>query len=236
MRMGSVREVKVTFDPATTSFDIPVMIELDPAPFATDKPTEEAAGRVYDVISAMVRRGLRAELVSANLVLGSLAVALEMQPEAPPAELGQGLGGLREIPTTGLPFVSPTAQVEHVIARISALPLERVVDELENLIAAVRRIADDPALPRLLADTASTSDALVPAARQLDPTLRAVTALAVEARTSLAELRVLLDQSRALPQQIDRVLVELTSAARSMRLLTEMLERQPEAILRGKGG
>jgi hypothetical protein len=32
------------------------------------------------------------------------------------------------------------------------------------------------------------------------------------------------------------VLEEFTSAARSMRLLTEMLERQPQAILLGKGG
>jgi hypothetical protein len=36
--------------------------------------------------------------------------------------------------------------------------------------------------------------------------------------------------------QIDRVLEEFTSAARSMRLLAEMLERQPQALLLGKGG
>ena len=33
MRMGAVREVRVTFDPATSTFAIPVVIELDPAPF-----------------------------------------------------------------------------------------------------------------------------------------------------------------------------------------------------------
>jgi paraquat-inducible protein B len=33
MPMGSVREVKVTFDPAHSRFAIPVTIELDPRPF-----------------------------------------------------------------------------------------------------------------------------------------------------------------------------------------------------------
>lgn len=236
MRMGTVREVKVTFDPATSSFDIPVIIELDPAPFAKDELTEKVAGRVYDVIEAMVRHGLRAKLVSENSLLGSLAVALEMQPEAAPAELGQGEGGLRKIPTADSNFEALVPQIEHVIARISALPLERVVAELENLITAARRVVDNPAVPHLLANAASASDALVSAARQLDPTLRSAKALAGQAHVSLAEVQMLLHQSDALPEQIDRLLEEFTSAARSMRLLAEMLERRPEAIVRGKGG
>ena len=39
MRMGAVREVKITFDAATASFNIPVVIELDPAPFTAGEPT-----------------------------------------------------------------------------------------------------------------------------------------------------------------------------------------------------
>ena len=87
MRMGAVREVKVTFDPATSSFAIPVVIELDPAPFITGEANEAAATPVHQAIAAMVRVGLRAELAAANLVPGTLAVALEIRPEAAPAEL-----------------------------------------------------------------------------------------------------------------------------------------------------
>ena len=121
-------------------------------------------------------------------------------------------------------------------ARISALPLERIVRELEGLIAAARRIVEDPAVPHILANLASASDVLVPAARQLDPTLCGATALTDQARESLAEVQELLNQSRALPEQIESVLEELEDAARSLRLLAEMLERQPEALLRGRGG
>jgi paraquat-inducible protein B len=257
MRMGTVREVRVTFNPATANFDIPVVVELDPAPFtagAAAEPTEAAAARVYSVIGAMVRDGLRAEIAAANLFPGALAVALEVRPEAGPAELRQGEGGLPEIPTTGAPLEPLTAKLERMAARVAALPLERTVAELEGLVAAARRLVEDPALPRLLANLAEGSEALAPAAQRLDPTLRAATDLATQARATLAETRVLLEralkeltatvrsirqlaeQSTTLPHELERALKELTATTRSIRQLAEMLERQPEAMLRGKSG
>jgi len=234
MQMGAVREVRITFDPATASFDIPVVIELDPTPFKQGEATEADARRVQDAVAAMVRKGLRAELGAANLIPGGLAVMLELQPEAAPAELRQGEGGLPEIPTTGMPLESLPAQVERVAERVAALPLEQTVAETNGLIAAARRIVEDPALKRLLANLAETSEALAPAAKHLDPALRAAADMATRASAALAATRVLLDQSEALPQQVDRALGEFTDAARSLRLLAEMLERQPQALLRGK--
>ena len=239
MRMGAVRDVRVTFDLATTSFDIPVVIELDPAPFTAGESIEaaaEATKRVHAAIAALVRNGLRAELTAANLFPGALAVALEVRPETAPAELLQGQGGLPEIPTTGAPVEPLAAKLERVAARVSAIPLERTVAELDGLVAAARRLVDDPALLRLLANLAEASEALAPAARRLDPMLRAAADLAAQPRATMAKTQVLLERSRTLPHELDRALGELTNAARSMRLLTEMLERQLEAILRGKGG
>ena len=95
MRMGVVREeVQVTFDSATASFDIPVIIELDPDPFLNGSPIEEAAQPVQSAIGTMVGNGLRAELAAANLFPGALAVALEMRPAAAPAQLQRGEGGV----------------------------------------------------------------------------------------------------------------------------------------------
>jgi paraquat-inducible protein B len=131
MQMGAVREVTITYDAATASFNIPVVIELDPAPFTAGEPTGEAVKRVYGVVEAMVRNGLRAEIVGANLLMGSLAVALEIRPESPPAELRQGHGGPPEIPTVSPPFQPLSARLERVAARISALPLEQIVKQLE---------------------------------------------------------------------------------------------------------
>ena len=183
----------------------------------------------------MVRKGLRAELAPANLIPGELGVMLELQPEAAPAELRHGEGGLLEIPTTGTPFEPLTTKLERVAARVSALPLEQTVAQMNSLIAAARRSVEDPALRRLLTNLAETSEALTPAARRLDPTLRAAADMAARASAALAETRLLLERSEALPQELESALGEFTDSARSLRLLAEMLERQPQALLLGKG-
>ena len=234
MQMGAVREVRITFDPATASFEIPVVIELDPTPFKGEA-TDADANRVQDAVAAMVRKGLRAELAPANLIPGELGVMLELQPEAAPAELRHGEGGLLEIPTTGTPFEPLTTKLERVAARVSDLPLEQTVAQMNSLIAAARRRVEDPALRRLLTNLAETSEALTPAARRLDPTLRAAADMAARASAALAEARLLLERSEALPQELESALVEFTDSARSLRLLADMLERQPQALLLGKG-
>ena len=91
-----------------------------------DRLSRNRRKHVYAVIDAMVRDGLRAEIVGANLLMGSLAVALETEPESAPAELRQGQGGPPEIPAVSLPFEPLSARVQRVAGRVSALPLERV--------------------------------------------------------------------------------------------------------------
>jgi paraquat-inducible protein B len=234
MRMGAVREVRISFDPARASFEIPVVIELDPTPFKGEA-TNADAKRVQDAVAAMVRKGLRAELAPANLFPGELGVMLELQPEAAPAELRHAEGGLLEIPTTGTPFEPLTSKLERVAARVYGLPLEQTVAQMNSLIAAARRRVEDPALRRLLTNLAETSEALTPAARRLDPTLRAAADMAARASAAVADARLLLERSEAVPQELESALVEFADSARSLRLLADMLERQPQALLRGKG-
>jgi paraquat-inducible protein B len=236
MQMGAVREVRITFDPATASFDIPVVIELDPTPFRLVSTSVASPLKgVQDAVAAMVRKGLRADLAPTNLIPGELGVMLELQPEAAPAELRHGEGGLLEIPTTGIPFEPLTTKLERISERVSALPLEQTAAQMNSLIAGARRSIEDPALRRLLTNLAETSEALTPAARRLDPTLRAAADMAARASTAVAEARLLLERSKALPQELDSALTEFTNSARSLRLLADMLERQPQALLRGKG-
>lgn len=234
MQMGAVRDVRITFDPATASFEIPVVIELDPTPFKGEA-TDADANRVQDAVAAMVRKGLRADLAPANLIPGELGVMLELQPQAAPAELRQGEGGLLEIPTTGTPFEPLTTKLDRIAALVSDLPLEQTVAQMNSLIAGARRRVEDPALRRLLTNLAETSEALTPAARRLDPTLRAATDMAARASAALAEARLLLERSEVLPRELYSALGEFTDSARSLRLLAEMLERQPQALLLGKG-
>ena len=234
MRMGSVREVKVTFDAAHARFDIPVTIELDPRPFVAGEPPDVATAKVHEAIAALVRAGLRAELTPANLFTGGLAVALEMRSEAAPVEQQPKNAGPPEIPTTGVAFEPLTARVARLSDRISALPLEQTVRRLDDLIEAARRLVDNPKLVELLRNLAESSESLVPAARQLDPTLQGVQALGHQAREVMTKAQKLIEDAQPVAKETTSLLEQISKTAHSMQLLTDMLERQPEAVLRGK--
>jgi len=77
---------------------------------------------------------------------------------------------------------------------------------------------------------------------EIGPVASSVKSASEEARTTLEEARTALgivgattDGDSRLGSQLLRTLQELGAAARSLRALTDYLERHPEALLQGKG-
>jgi paraquat-inducible protein B len=209
-----VREVRITFDPAAEDFDIPVVVELDPRPFVGGEPGADAPARAEAAVAALVRHGLRARVGTRNLAAGQRLVRLDTAPGEGPAELGRGEGP-PEIPAVSVATASPAAAVDDLLARLSEAPLNRAVGDAAALVAAARRLAEDPGL------------------REAGPRLGA---LAQRAGAVLAETQRLLAASRPLPEETGELLGQLTRATRSLRSLADDLEREPQALLRGKAG
>lgn len=63
---------------------------------------------------------------------------------------------------------------------------------------------------------------------ELDATLK-------EARATLSAIKVSVSKDSPLYYELMRVLKELTGAARSIRLMADYLERNPDALIYGKG-
>jgi len=72
--------------------------------------------------------------------------------------------------------------------------------------------------------------------KNLDATLEGLQLTVTQTQKTLAALEGTLSTDSPLQQQLQGTLEELSAAARSLRLLADYLERNPEAILRGKQG
>jgi paraquat-inducible protein B len=238
MRMGAVREVRVSFDAATEDFDIPVVIELDPAPFVADEPGPAAAERVHAAVAAMVRRGLRAQVGTQNLMSGERLVRLEMVPEAGPAELQRRDGGLPEVPAAATAAEAPAAALDRLLARLAALPIEQVGSDMAQTLVTTRQLVGSPelreAVTRLATLVAKLEEQTGPLMAELDRAARRVAGLAEQGKATMADTNRLLADSRGLPDDLTVLLQELARAARSVRVLAEFLERQPNALIRGR--
>jgi paraquat-inducible protein B len=173
-------------------------------------------GKGLDAAEATLERlmeyGLRAQLRAGNLITGQMYVALEL-PEKPQRNATAGNGRPLEIVTVPGGVDQILNQLAELIQKLNSMPFHDIGRQLNS--------------------TLGSADKLL---------LRLDTELAPEARRTLGEVRATLGSVRgklesgdgSVVQDAQRTFDEVGRAARSLRCLTDYLQRHPEALLRGK--
>ncbi len=188
-------------------------------------------------------KGLRAQLRSGSLVSGQLYVALDFFPNAPKAEIDWTRKPPR-FPTVPAELTELQAMAKRLLAKLDKVPVEEIGNETRQAIAdldrTLRRLEGRtlPEAERSFASfdrTMSRVDAeIVPEARR---TLEELRKAAASAERALANAdRHLLGADAPARQELSDALRETARAARSIRLLADYLEKNPSALIRGKGG
>ena len=131
--VGKVTDVTLEFDPTLERFRIPVMIEIQPERFTA---IEDDAER-REAFDKLVASGLRAQLKSGNLLTGQLIVAFDMFKNAKPAQVVWS-GPVPEIPTVPTPLEEITANVAHLVDRLSRFPIDQIGKELNASLKELR--------------------------------------------------------------------------------------------------
>lgn len=217
--IGEVRSIDFAYVRARHRSSIEVRADLYPERLLS-KRYEGAAPRPSgtDVFERLLQRGLRAQLRQGNLLTGQLYVSLGFGPGRTGAAPASPPGTL-VIPTAPSSFTELQTTVANIARKLEELPLQELTSDvrrtltvLNGTLAGIERIAQN------------TERVLVP-----------------ELAASLGSLRASLEAARALlaadaPTQADlrHALREIARAADAMRLLADTLEREPEALLRGK--
>ncbi len=109
---------------------------------------------------------------------------------------------------------------------------------LKQIRETVARLEDriDAALRDFQKLTANVNDRVDPLATNLNETLTELRDGVQQAKSTLATFESVVEQDSPLQFRLTTALEELAAAARSVRDLTDYLERHPEALLRGKSG
>ncbi|HSM75163.1 MAG TPA: MlaD family protein, partial [Desulfobacterales bacterium] len=87
VEVGHVVDFRLEFDIEKNTFDIPVLIVIQPGRLHA-VGGEDQPGQRLKRIEAFVEKGLRAQLRSGSIVTGQQYVALEFFPDEPPAKVG----------------------------------------------------------------------------------------------------------------------------------------------------
>jgi len=135
VKIGSVTDILLRYDPTDMSVQIPVIIEIEPGRVEVvggipAEPDPKAA------IGQLVERGLRARLQMQSLVTGQLMVELDFHPDTPVKLVG-GKTGYSEIPTIPSPL-------EELSKRIEEVPIEEIFKKLLAAVEGIEEIVNSP--------------------------------------------------------------------------------------------
>ena len=211
--IGEVIEIGLQVDAEQARAEVPVTIAIESRRLGLpDLESEsEAAQKAWNGLAAA---GLRAQLKPASLVTGGLYVNLDFYPDDSTGEIAWSTG-LPRMPTV----LSTFDEMNLLLSSLARLPFERMATDLAESLAALRETmtVTNRLLSRLDSETTS----------ELNATL-------AQTRGTLEALEKMLSSTSPLSAEAHRVLRELGTAARSLRIRTDYLERHPEALLRGK--
>lgn len=214
MPIGRVTDMRLELDPRHKAARIPVTVEIEPERFALgDKDARDA------VIRTLVGMGMRAQLKTGNLFTGQAYVDMDLYPRMAPGRVGTS-GRLPELPTAPSALGGLLASAQRVLARLEEVPMGDISSELRATLDSIRA-------------TLEQMRQLMGAARDLE-ILPAVARTLEQATATLGQAEAALAPDAALRTDMRKLLRELGDAARSLRVLSETLERQPDALLYGK--
>ena len=183
-----------------------------------------SATRLYIVWSS--NAGLRAQLRSGNLLTGQLYVAFDFYPDAvkPKIDWNKDVPELPVVPST---VADLEAKITGIVAKLEKLPLDAIGADLRKVLATTDQTLKDAdkAISRFDADV---TPGLKPTIEEIRRAITSVDAVLEDTDATLV------GKDAPAQQELREALQEITRAARSLRVLTDFLERHPEALIRGK--
>ncbi|WP_169569706.1 intermembrane transport protein PqiB [Sneathiella limimaris] len=254
IKVGSVREVSLEIHEDTGEYYIPVIIDIEPQRLKVHRRSDALLRTKIGeklrnkAVSALVSKGLRARLKSTNFLTGQLIVDLDLYPDRP-GQYVEIITELEQLPTLPTELEEITTSLSRLVEKVERLPIETLTNsmvttaqglekifasgELSSAIKEIQNVAvsignvvnsvDRTTLPRINEAVEGGQKAL----RRVDTALQSATTMFETANSTIAD-------GSPLKYDLSVMLRELAAASRSVRNLTEFLERNPNALISGK--
>ena len=241
--VGHVTGVRLTYDAARDAIMAPVTYDVEPERIVGVGKHVYATTR--EAVEDVLKRGLRAHLESASLITGQQMVALDLVPDAPPTPLTME-GDAFVLPTTeGGGFASLQASATALLDRVNDIPFKQIGDSLSGILRSANTMVSGPQMQQSLTDLAATLGSTKGFMAQLDtntgPALRQLPQVTANLEKALASVNKLAlsfntgyGDNTQVNRDLGRLLVQTNDAVRSLRALADLLQRHPEALIKGR--
>lgn len=262
VKIGQVTGVSATVD-KNLAVLIPVYVEYDPDSLTVPEELKrEMKGKRYPFLNKLIAKGMRGQLRMKSLITGQLYVALDFFPDKPIRLVGldKRYPEIPTIPSTSEVLMAtlekvPLTDITNNLLKVSE-GVEKIVNSPE-LVGSVRKLdADLKELGTLISTVNGEIKPLTASLRDTSAAARGAFSQAEKTlafndgtpgkvaenlqktldgmRDTLASYKVLAERNTNIGYDLSKTLQEIEAASRSIRSLSEYLERHPEALVKGK--
>jgi paraquat-inducible protein B len=256
MVLGKVVSVDLQFGEDRSDLAIVVIIETEPERFAGESgfPDKEAQRKFLDSI---VAQGLRAQLKTGNLLTGALFVNLDFHPQIEPAKMvwDEKYPVFPTIPQSSEEFMSAVGQV---VEKLKTFPIQEIGSNLQAIVANLEKTTQqisNSEVGSIIHNVNSLTGQLSAGGvedlvKNLNKTIQDIGILLedlntggdgevattlTQAQKTLVSIEQILSSDSSFNQETTRAMREIADAASAIRMLVDFLERQPNALIYGKG-
>jgi paraquat-inducible protein B len=224
--VGEVVRIGAELDPRTFDFVQPVEVNFYPgrlrvhtADAAKLLPLPQTGEEWAKRVQLFVEKGMRGQLRSGNLLTGQKYIAIDLFPGAPKAMVSSSKEPY-EVPVIPGTLEDIEAAVASILKKLDKVQFEQIGTDVRKAMATL-----DEALKSV--------DQVV---RRFDAELVGETRSTLQAARAAIERadRSIIAPDAALQEDVRETLRELARAADALRALADLLERQPESLIRGK--
>jgi paraquat-inducible protein B len=228
------------FDRHRLDFRVPVIIEIPEGSHGYVQVSGEMTGTRQDMLVALIKRGLRAQLQTESLVTGQLFVQLDLYPDLPMKDdLVDPVTYLVEIPSIPTAMQEVTQAARKGLAKLAELPLEEIVVELEGALRGIEQLVNAPELREAIHHLNVTLQGTQQLVQHLDAQVERVASSATttmgSATTALGYVSRLATDAQQLVQradkQVERVATSATTTLGSYTKLAQNADSQLVPLL-----
>ncbi|MEZ7907072.1 MAG: MlaD family protein [Pseudomonadales bacterium] len=237
IQIGSVLDIKLEFESESSSFRIPVLVEVEPDRIVDRDASAEISP--LQTLNTLIDRGLRARLATGSLLTGQLFVELNMYPGTEAVYLGDANSPHPELPTVPGALEAMTQSIQGLMAKMEAIDVEALGGNIVGILDGVDDLVNKPKTEDTVTDLQASLRALKNILEEvdesgLDETISSANTVLTNLDTTLEMLDGVLTPTSPLQYNLIKVTGELDETARAVRHLIEILQRHPDSLIFGR--
>jgi paraquat-inducible protein B len=229
---------------------LPVIIDLDRSQLLARGGTGEALETAG--FDSLIKQGFRAQLDTESLLTGLLYIDLDLHPNTPLKFVLEPGGPYREIPTVQTDLELLQERLTKALDKFEKIDFQALVVSITDAANSIKTLTGSPELKATLESlkgtVANLNQAITSARNMLNNANSKIGPLVADlrqtsdeadktmkdTRTALVGLQQTLDPNAPLAVRLNQALDSLTETTRSIGELTDYLQRNPSALVRGR--